>query len=61
MAAAADFPRQHRPSVGVVGVGTLAVQHGNVIELSTGRVGIDDACTGVAGEVNRIARVRHGG
>jgi len=27
--------------------GTLAVQHGNVIELSTGRVGIDDACTGV--------------
>ena len=28
-------------------IGTLAVQHGNVIELSTGRVGIDDACTGV--------------
>ncbi len=28
-------------------VGTLAVQHGNVIELSTGQVGIDDACTGV--------------
>ena len=28
-------------------VGTLAVQHGNVIELSTGPVGIDDACTGV--------------
>ncbi|MGH8093480.1 MAG: exosortase/archaeosortase family protein [Chthoniobacterales bacterium] len=27
--------------------GTLAVQHGNVIELSTGPVGIDDACTGV--------------
>ncbi len=27
--------------------GTLAVQHGNVIELSTGQVGIDDACTGV--------------
>ena len=28
-------------------IGTLAVQHGNVIELSTGRIGIDDACTGV--------------
>lgn len=28
-------------------IGTLAVQHGNVIELSTGQVGIDDACTGV--------------
>ena len=28
-------------------VGTLAVQHGNVIEFSTGQVGIDDACTGV--------------
>jgi exosortase/archaeosortase family protein len=28
-------------------VGTLAIQHGNVIELSTGPVGIDDACTGV--------------
>ena len=28
-------------------IGTLAVQHGNVIELSTGPVGIDDACTGV--------------
>ena len=28
-------------------LGTLAVQHGNVIELSTGQVGIDDACTGV--------------
>jgi exosortase len=28
-------------------VGTLAVQHGNVIELTTGPVGIDDACTGV--------------
>ena len=27
--------------------GTLAVQHSNVIELSTGQVGIDDACTGV--------------
>jgi exosortase/archaeosortase family protein len=27
--------------------GTLALQHGNVIELSTGPVGIDDACTGV--------------
>jgi exosortase len=28
-------------------IGTLAVQHGNVIELTTGPVGIDDACTGV--------------
>jgi exosortase len=28
-------------------IGTLAVQHGNVIELGTGQVGIDDACTGV--------------
>lgn len=28
-------------------IGTLAVQHGNVIELPTGQVGIDDACTGV--------------
>jgi len=28
-------------------IGTLAVRHGNVIELSTGQVGIDDACTGV--------------
>jgi hypothetical protein len=28
-------------------IGTLAVQHGNVIELSAGPVGIDDACTGV--------------
>ncbi len=28
-------------------IGTLSVQHGNVIELSTGPVGIDDACTGV--------------
>ena len=28
-------------------IGTLALQHGNVIELSTGQVGIDDACTGV--------------
>ena len=28
-------------------IGTLAVRHGNVIELSTGSVGIDDACTGV--------------
>ncbi|MDQ3117288.1 MAG: exosortase-associated EpsI family protein [Verrucomicrobiota bacterium] len=28
-------------------IGTVAVQHGNVIELSTGQVGIDDACTGV--------------
>jgi exosortase len=28
-------------------IGTLSVQHGNVIELSTGQVGIDDACTGV--------------
>jgi exosortase len=28
-------------------IGTLAVEHGNVIELSTGQVGIDDACTGV--------------
>ncbi len=28
-------------------LGMIAVQHGNVIELSTGMVGIDDACTGV--------------
>lgn len=28
-------------------IGTVALQHGNVIELSTGQVGIDDACTGV--------------
>ncbi|HEY1582034.1 MAG TPA: exosortase/archaeosortase family protein [Chthoniobacterales bacterium] len=28
-------------------IGTIALQHGNVIELSTGQVGIDDACTGV--------------
>jgi exosortase len=28
-------------------IGTLALRHGNVIELSTGPVGIDDACTGV--------------
>ncbi len=28
-------------------IGTLAVRHGNVIELGTGQVGIDDACTGV--------------
>ncbi len=28
-------------------LGTVAVRHGNVIELSTGQVGIDDACTGV--------------
>jgi exosortase len=28
-------------------IGTLALRHGNVIELSTGQVGIDDACTGV--------------
>ena len=28
-------------------IGTLALQHGNVIELSTGSVGIDDACSGV--------------
>ncbi len=28
-------------------IGTLAVRHGNVIELSTGSVGIDDACTGM--------------
>ena len=28
-------------------IGTVAVRHGNVIELSTGQVGIDDACTGV--------------
>ncbi len=28
-------------------IGTLALQHGNVIELPTGQVGIDDACTGV--------------
>ncbi|HXA09069.1 MAG TPA: exosortase/archaeosortase family protein [Chthoniobacterales bacterium] len=27
--------------------GIVAIQHGNVIELSTGQVGIDDACTGV--------------
>lgn len=27
--------------------GTVAVQHGNVIELVTGQVGIDDACTGI--------------
>ncbi len=28
-------------------IGTVAIQRGNVIELSTGLVGIDDACTGV--------------
>jgi exosortase len=28
-------------------IGTIAIQRGNVIELSTGVVGIDDACTGV--------------
>lgn len=28
-------------------IGTVALQRGNVIELSTGLVGIDDACTGV--------------
>jgi exosortase len=28
-------------------LGTVALQHGYVIELSTGQVGIDDACTGV--------------
>jgi exosortase len=28
-------------------VGTIALAHNNVIELSTGMVGIDDACTGV--------------
>jgi exosortase len=28
-------------------IGTLAVRHGNVIELINGQVGIDDACTGV--------------
>ena len=28
-------------------IGTVALRHGNVIELSTGQVGIDDACTGV--------------
>lgn len=27
--------------------GTIALQHGNVIELRTGQVGIDDACTGI--------------
>ncbi|MBA3963012.1 MAG: exosortase/archaeosortase family protein [Chthoniobacterales bacterium] len=35
-------------TIGILNViGTLAVQHGNVIELPTGQVGIDDACTGV--------------
>ena len=29
------------------GIGTIAVQRGNVIELSTGLVGIADACTGI--------------
>lgn len=28
-------------------LGMIAIQHGNVIELSTGMVGIDDACTGI--------------
>ncbi len=28
-------------------IGTVAIQRGNVIELSTGLVGIDDACTGI--------------
>src|ERR1035437_9123391 len=31
--------------LGVIGV--PAIQHGNVIEVATGRVGIDDACSGI--------------
>ena len=53
--------------------GVPALQHGNVIEVSTGRVGIDEACSGIRslqatlmialffGEFYRLGRAQRGG